>query len=159
MRRTQPKLGEKLRRAAGCVKAENGRGINLVVRRGRNGHEWVQVWNVRNLRRLAYGLEQELADFAIVRVVCTAARSYELSRNRMVLVIVVMMMAARTAIAVVGRGTRDNLQPVVMVAVVRREQVQTLAQHRYADISRQQRAGQEFANGRAHDGEGCAAGR
>ena len=98
-----------------------------MVRQRRNGHEWVQVWDVRNLRRLAYGLEQELADFAIVRVVCTAARSYELSRNRMVLVIVVMMMAAPTAIAVVGRGTRDNLQPVVMVAVVRREQVQALA--------------------------------
>ena len=130
-----------------------------MVRRGRNGHEWVQVWNVCNLRRLAYGLEQELADFAIVRVVCTAARSYALSRNRTVLVTVVVMMAAPTAIAVVGRGTRDNLQPVVMVSLVGREQVQTLAQHRNADVSRQKRAGQKFANGRAHVGEGRAAGR
>ena len=59
-----------------------------MVRRRRNGHEWVQVGNGRDLRRLAYGLEQELADFAIVRVVRTAACSYELSRNRTVLVIV-----------------------------------------------------------------------
>ena len=98
-----------------------------MVWRGRNGHEGVQVGNGRNLRRLAYGLEQELADLAIVRAVRTAARSYELSRRRTVLVIVAVMMAARTAIAVVGRGTRGNLQPVVMVSVVGREQVQTLA--------------------------------
>ena len=145
---TQRRLGEKLRRAAGSVQAENGRRIRFVARQGRDCHEWVQVWNRGNLRRLANCLEQELADFARVGVGDTTAGGYDLAGGRVVVDvsgrIVQVTNDTHVAIAVDVCGAGDDLQ-AVMVAVLRRQRVQSLAEHRNADVSRQQQAGTQFS--------------
>lgn len=134
-------LAEKLRRAAGCVKAEDFLRIDFDARHGRDGDRRMQIGNDRDLRRLAHGLEQEFADFAGMRIRGRTIRRDDRS-GRIVVVVVVLITAS---IGVRVRCIDSNMRAVVMMLILRRQQMQTLAQQRNADISRQQRGGQKVA--------------
>jgi hypothetical protein len=141
LRCTQPRLAEKLRRAAGCVEAEDFLRIDVDVRGCRDGDERMQIGNDGDLWRLADCLHEEFADFARVRIAIAIGRGDNRTCWRAAVIFVMGRFAVMviTAMAFVMRMRRAgyDLEAVVML-VAGRQIVQTLAQERNAGVGRQQ---------------------
>lgn len=84
----------------------------------------MQIGNYRNLRRLTDGLEQELADFARMRI-GGRFRRHNNQCGRVVIVLVVILTAT---VGMHVHRIGGDMRPVVMVLILRRQQMQTLAQ-------------------------------
>jgi hypothetical protein len=114
------------------------------------GNDDVQVGRGGELRRLADGLKQELANIAVVRIVI-AAGGYDLAGGSMLVVALVFtfarfvcVVAAARIVSVMACVARERAQ-AVMMRVARREPVQAFAHERDAGIRGQNRADQDLA--------------
>ena len=143
-------LGAELRWSARGVEADNGRRVEALRFAREIGNENVQIGRSNDLWRLANRLDQELANFASVAIGCTTACGDDLARGRVIVIVVVRMIAAVGVMRVIVRRASDDVNAVMMVAIIRREPVQALTEERNAGVGGQQCAGQEFAEVVAH---------
>ncbi len=148
---TQQELAKKLRRAAWRVRGERDRGVKALrlARDGSNENMWVGCG--RDLRRSTNGLSQEFADRAIVRVGSGVAGNYLSTKRHSLTDRVVRGM-------LLGISRVNDDAAVMVMAIIGREQVQTLTEKRNAGVSGQQGASQEFAKGWTHGGKLAAQG-
>src|SRR5262245_11641354 len=127
-------LTEEKRRTARCVRAESDRRVQKLLRllRIRND-ERLPVDRRSDVRRLADRFEQELADFAEMRVGVAVNRK-GCETTCPVLIAVVICVAG--VVAVIGAAMDDR--EAMMMPGLRHQLVQTFAQESNTGVSRQQ---------------------
>lgn len=138
-RREKAALGEKLRRPAGGGEADDERRMKGGCVRLQICDDCLQIKRSRDLRRCTLGLGQKFADFTIV------VAGNQVGTAALPCLRVFVMVAARAVSVRVRRVAESHRGMVVVVAVIRREQMQTLAEQRDAGVSGQQRGSQDFA--------------